>query len=97
LFLYKTPIVSPKNWQNRPKIVIIKLAPDSEGPALGSALYVVGGFTLPYIVVSSMAFVMAVVLALVVPKVTTDDKKDGQDSGKKSVTFSSVVKVCTWM
>ncbi len=62
------------------------------GPALGSALYSVGGFTLPYIVVASMAFVMAVVLAFVVPKVKTNDKEDG-DVTTKTLTFSSLVQV----
>ncbi len=62
------------------------------GPALGSALYSVGGFTLPYIVVASMAFVMAVVLAFVVPKVKTNDKEDG-DVKTKTLTFSSLVQV----
>ena len=62
------------------------------GPALGSALFIAGGFTLPYLVVSSLAFVMAIVLALVVPKVTTNDKKDGET---KSVTFTAMAKVNT--
>ena len=66
------------------------------GPALGSALFIAGGFTLPYIVVSSMAFVMAVVLALVVPKVTMDDKSDKSDKQTKSVTFAAIAKVSTF-
>ncbi len=66
------------------------------GPALGSALFIAGGFTLPYIVVSSMAFVMAVVLALVVPKVTMDDKSD-TDKQTKSVTFAAIAKVSIFL
>ncbi len=62
---------------------------------MGSALFIAGGFTLPYIVVSSMAFVMAVVLALVVPKVTMDDKSD-TDKQTKSVTFAAIAKVSTF-
>ena len=65
---------------------------NSSGPALGSALFIAGGFTLPYIVVSSMAFIMAIVLAIVVPKVKTDDKNDSNNQ-TKSVTFSAMVKV----
>ncbi len=62
---------------------------------MGSALFIAGGFTLPYIVVSSMAFIMAVVLALVVPKVTMYEKSDA-DKQTKSVTFAAIAKVSTF-
>ena len=37
-------------------------------------MYSVGGFSLPYFVVGSMALIMAIVLVFVVPKVQTDIK-----------------------
>ena len=62
------------------------------GPALGSALYIVGGFTLPYLVVASMALIMAIVLALVVPNVYADVKEEGDTSTVK-LTFTQLIKV----
>ena len=60
------------------------------GPALGSALFVAGGFTLPYVVVASTAFLVAIILAIVVPKVSIDEKSKCQT---KSVGFSAILKV----
>ncbi len=60
---------------------------------MGSALHSVGGFTLPYIVVASMALVMAVVLAFVVPQVRTNEREEGENK-TKTLTFTSLVEVC---
>ncbi len=60
------------------------------GPALGSALFVAGGFTLPYVVVASSAFLVAIILAIVVPKVSIDEKSKCQT---KSVGFLAILKV----
>ena len=65
------------------------------GPALGSALFSVGGFTLPYIVVASLALIMAIVLSVVVPKVYTDAKEEG-DSSTVKMTFASLLTVTFW-
>ena len=73
-------------------VLILNCLTVNLGPALGSALYVAGGFTLPYLVVASMAFIMAIVLAVVVPNVTVNEKVDG-DPETKSVTFSALIKV----
>jgi hypothetical protein len=66
------------------------------GPALGSALYIAGGFTLPYVVVSLMAFLVAIILFCVVPKVTTDNKSNNNQK-RKSVTFGAIIKVCNFL
>ena len=59
---------------------------------MGSALFSVGGFTLPYIVVASLALIMAIVLSVVVPKVYTDVKEEG-DSSTVKMTFTSLLTV----
>ena len=61
------------------------------GPALGSALYSVGGFYLPFITVGSVAFVAAVLLLFIVPNVKPE-KRDKTDGGK-SLTFSALIRV----
>ena len=62
------------------------------GPALGSFLYALGGFTLPFLSVGSFALVMAVVLCVVVPPVKMDDR-DANDPDTKSLTFTKLIKV----
>ncbi len=42
------------------------------GPALGSALYSIGGFQLPFLVVGSVAFVVAIGLVFIIPNVKPD-------------------------
>ena len=69
---------------------MIKLAYIS-GPAIGAGLYSVGGFSLPYFVVGSMALIMAIVLVFVVPKVQTDIKAK-QVKQSKSLTFAAILK-----
>jgi hypothetical protein len=62
------------------------------GPALGSFLYELGGFTLPFLTVGSFALVMAVVLCIVVPPVRMDDR-DADDADNKSLTFAKLARV----
>jgi hypothetical protein len=61
------------------------------GPALGSALYSLGGFTLPFISVGSVTLLIAIFLLIIVPNVTTE-AKDKTDGGK-SLTFAGLIKV----
>ena len=42
------------------------------GPALGSALYIHGGFTLPFISVGTFGLVIAIVLLFMVPDLQSD-------------------------
>jgi predicted MFS family arabinose efflux permease len=62
------------------------------GPALGSFLYSVGGFTLPFLVVGTCALVMAIVLCMVVPPVKMDER-DADDTTSKSLTFATLARV----
>ena len=63
------------------------------GPALGSALYNLGGFSLPFFSVGSGALLVAILLLVVVPNVTTDSKE--KTDGGKSLTFSGLFRVRT--
>jgi hypothetical protein len=58
---------------------------------LGSALYGLGGFSLPFFSVGSVTLAVAVLLLLVVPSVETE-KKDKTDGGK-TLTFSGLFRV----
>ena len=57
------------------------------GPALGSALYSVGGFLLPFLVFGSIGLIVALALLLVIP----DVKSDGLWG--KTLTFNELIKV----
>ena len=61
------------------------------GPALGSALYGLGGFSLPFFSVGSVTLAVAVLLLIVVPSVETE-KKDKTDGGK-TLTFAGLFRV----
>jgi hypothetical protein len=62
------------------------------GPSLGSVLYSCGGFLLPYLVVASFAFIMAILQVFVVPKVQTDEPHHCIDP-TKFLTFTALFKV----
>ena len=73
------------------KVLNARLAPPFPGPALGSALYGLGGFTLPFLSVGSVTLLVAILLLFIVPNVKTEEK-DKRDAGK-SLTFAGLVKV----
>ena len=54
-------------------------------------MYSVGGFSLPYFVVGSMALFMAIILVFVVPKVHTDINAK-EIKKRKSLTFADILK-----
>ena len=60
---------------------------------MGSALYNLGGFSLPFFSVGSGALLVAILLLVVVPNVTTDSKE--KTDGGKSLTFSGLFRVRT--
>ena len=62
---------------------------------IGSELYKLGGFTLPFYSVGAFATVMSFVLCAVVPNVNDDDKdaKDKEDQEKNPASFKSLLKV----
>lgn len=59
-------------------------------PAIGSALYQIGGFLLPYLVVGSWCMLGAIGLFLAVPNVKKTP--DNLSSGKK-LTYCEIIKV----
>jgi hypothetical protein len=61
------------------------------GPALGSALYSLGGFTLPFVSVGSATFLVAILLLIIVPNATMEEK-DKTERGK-SLTFTHLLNV----
>jgi Na+/melibiose symporter-like transporter len=63
----------------------------SAGPALGSALYQVGGFLLPFLVVGSWCMMGAILVLFAIPnvKVDTEEKTDG----RKKLTLLDLAKV----
>lgn len=69
----------------------IKLVSHS-GPAIGSALYSLGGFPLPFLTVGSLGLVIAIALFFVVPDVQYD-KRDSPDDDTKVLTLKGIAKV----
>ena len=60
------------------------------GPAVGSVLYNVGGFQLPFLVVGSVAVIVANIMVLVIPNAKPDPVKK---SSAKSLTFIDILVV----
>ena len=58
------------------------------GPALGALLYDLGGFTLPFLVVGSVGFVVATSLVFSMPSVTAEVRES-----KKALTLTDIAKV----
>jgi MFS family permease len=65
------------------------------GPAIGSILYIQGGFILPFVTIGSIAFMVSVVLLAVIPNVTSDplSATSPQDGAKTFLTFRELIKV----
>ena len=62
------------------------------GPALGSMLYSFGGFTLPFLVVASVALVNSIALAIVLPNIEISKKQENETTSIR-LTFSALIKV----
>jgi predicted MFS family arabinose efflux permease len=58
------------------------------GPALGSFLYSVGGFTVPFFVVGSVSLVISLCLWLVIPDADADISAKSADISAKSTDIS---------
>ena len=65
------------------------------GPVIGSGLYSLGGFLLPFVVVGSVGIVLAVCLFFAIPKGEYENRKDQNESNTKKLTWAGVFKVCT--
>jgi hypothetical protein len=59
---------------------------------IGSALYSLGGFTLPFVFVGSFATVMSFILCLVIPNIEAGSSKE-KDSEKKLASVYDLLKV----
>ena len=63
-----------------------------EGPALGSALYSLGGFPLPFLSVGTFGLIVAIALFFVVPDVQSN-RGDSPDDDSKVLTLRGIAKV----
>ena len=62
------------------------------GPAIGSALFQIGGFLLPFLLVGSWCLIVAILQLFVLPDINVDDSKNAQI--KRNLTFFDLAKVC---
>ena len=62
------------------------------GPALGSALYSLGGFPLPFLSVGTFGLIVAISLYFVVPDVQAN-QNDSPDDDRKVLNLSGIAKV----
>ena len=65
------------------------------GPVIGSGLYSLGGFLLPFVVVGSIGIVLAVCLFFAIPKGEYENREDLNESNSKKLTWAGVFKVFT--
>merc|ERR1719210_1337441 len=64
------------------------------GPAVGSALYELGGFTLPFLVVGVWCSVSAIGLLFTLPNVNKNNNKEdtADNANKKKIGFKDLIK-----
>ena len=62
------------------------------GPALGSALYSLGGFSLPFLSVGTFGLLVAIALYFVVPDVQAN-QNDSPDDDRKVLNLRGIAKV----
>ena len=62
------------------------------GPALGSALYSLGGFSLPFLSVGILSLLAAILLCFAVPDVQSKPN-DSPDQNRKVLSFRGIAKV----
>ena len=89
-----------KNWYKLYKCLVL---PEYEnnlfslkyyiGPVIGSGLYSLGGFLLPFVVVGSVGIVLAVCLFFAIPKGEYENREDQNESDAKKLTWAGVFKV----
>ena len=65
----------------------------SIGPAIGSFLYDVGGFPLPFFSTGVLAFVIAIMLIFSIPDVQNENYQTVETSGKM-LTVRGIITVC---
>ena len=62
------------------------------GPAVGAALYEVGGFQLPFLVIGAISVVFSVALILTIPRFSDDESGEEQSSSRQTLSYRSVLK-----
>ena len=71
-----------------------------KGPAIGSALYSLGGFTLPFLSCGILGLVMGICLLFSVPKIDTNTKEENDNitciEKGKTLTWKDIVTVTTY-
>ena len=63
------------------------------GPVIGSTLYAVGGFMLPFLCVGCVGIILAVCLVYAIPTGEYDRKNDIKGHNTEKLSWSNVLKV----
>ena len=63
------------------------------GPVIGSALYNLGGFLMPFVTVGSIGILLASCLLFVIPNDVHEKKVDNTINKKEKLSFSRIIKV----
>ena len=63
------------------------------GPVIGSALYSLGGFLLPFVVVGSLDIVLAICLFFAIPNGEYERREDRNENITKKLKWAEVFKV----
>ena len=64
-----------------------------EGPVIGSAMYSLGGFLLPFVVVGSLDIVLATCLFFAIPNGEYEKTEDRNKNNTKKLTMAGAFKV----
>ena len=63
------------------------------GPVIGSGLYSLGGFLLPFVTIGSIGIILAICLFFAIPSGEYDIQEDCNDLKTKKLTWSGVFQV----
>ena len=63
------------------------------GPVIGSGLYSLGGFLLPFVTVGSIGIVLAICLCFAIPSGEYEKQNENNDLKNKKLTWSGVFQV----
>ena len=63
------------------------------GPVIGSGLYSLGGFLLPFVTVGSIGIILAICLFFAIPSGEYEKQEENSDLKTKKLTWSGVFQV----
>ena len=63
------------------------------GPVIGSGLYSLGGFLLPFVTVGSIGIILAICLFFAIPSGEYEKQEENNDLKTKKLTWSGVFQV----